>query len=62
LPPIEVLDKQLATEIGCKLATACDSNGAHLNGCPELNGSVVKSVAGITNGSANIAAAEQLVT
>jgi len=26
LPPTEVLDKLLATEIGCKLATSCESN------------------------------------
>jgi len=26
LPPTEVLDKLLATEIGCKLATSCDAN------------------------------------
>jgi nitrite reductase (NADH) large subunit len=62
LPPIEVLDKQLATELGCKLATACDSNGAHANGCRGLNGSVVESAAVIASGRANIAAAEQFVT
>ena len=26
LPPTEVLDQLLATEIGCKLATSCDSS------------------------------------
>ena len=26
LPPVEVLDKLLATEIGCKLATSCEAN------------------------------------
>ena len=26
LPPTEVLDKLLATEIGCKLATSCEAN------------------------------------
>lgn len=30
LPPVEVLDKLLATEIGCRLATACDGKCGHL--------------------------------
>ena len=34
LPPTEVLDRHLATEIGCSLATACDANPALL---PVLN-------------------------
>src|SRR5262249_11084067 len=40
LPPAEQLDKQLATEIGCKLATVCHStsgsNGHHTG--PFANG------------------------
>jgi nitrite reductase (NADH) large subunit len=32
LPPIEVLDKRLATEIGCRLATACERNAMSING------------------------------
>jgi nitrite reductase (NADH) large subunit len=32
LPPADVLDKLLATEIGCKLATTCDSRVGRLNG------------------------------
>ena len=35
LPPIEVLDKLLATEIGCKLATSCATDVAELT--EELN-------------------------
>jgi hypothetical protein len=27
LPPVEVLDRLLATEIGCALATSCATNG-----------------------------------
>jgi nitrite reductase (NADH) large subunit len=30
LPPTEVLDRHLATEIGCSLATSCDPNPALL--------------------------------
>lgn len=32
LPPTEVLDKMLATEIGCKLATSCESNPEVISG------------------------------
>jgi nitrite reductase (NADH) large subunit len=31
LPPIDVLDRELATEIGCRLATVCETNGCNGN-------------------------------
>jgi nitrite reductase (NADH) large subunit len=40
LPPIDVLDEVLATEIGCKLATACNSscsNGKHTTDSEPIN-------------------------
>jgi nitrite reductase (NADH) large subunit len=27
LPPTEILDRELATDIGCRLATACEASG-----------------------------------
>lgn len=38
LPPTEVLDKLLATEIGCKLATSCKTNGEVLELCESVGG------------------------
>ena len=43
LPPIEVLDKLHATEIGCSLATSCKSNGQH-----DHNGEAVEAEAAVT--------------
>ena len=52
LPPIEVLDKQLATEIGCKLATACATRMAHTRMATIwLNASVNESIDDIGNAS-----------
>jgi nitrite reductase (NADH) large subunit len=49
LPPAEVLDKALATEIGCKLATACDSKVPRLNGFHVAETSPVGEVVELAN-------------
>ncbi|MBW3538854.1 MAG: nitrite reductase large subunit NirB [Planctomycetes bacterium] len=38
LPPTEVLDEELATEIGCRLATSCETNGGQVEEICELVG------------------------
>ena len=44
LPPLEVLDLLLATEIGCKLASSCQTNGAVKKICEEVESPVAVGV------------------
>jgi hypothetical protein len=56
LPPAEVLDKRLATEIGCRLATACESINSCGNGHHVSHGLAKEA----TNGSALAPVGEQV--